>query len=79
MAARMVVHRSLHGEPMLSARPPSDLDKLVFAPISRLGLFDPPSAEQQRRCALVVAGRARDADDARLLLDVLGLKGDVRG
>jgi hypothetical protein len=67
MASRMVGHRSLHGQ--LEPEP-----ALPRGLVIRLGQLDPVSAEQQRRCALVVAGRARDADDARLLLDVLGLK-----
>jgi hypothetical protein len=34
-------------------------------------------SEQQRRAAVVVSGSARDADDARMLLDMLGLDHDV--
>jgi hypothetical protein len=34
-------------------------------------------AEWQRKAVLVVAGSAVDADDCRLLLDILGLDADV--
>lgn len=34
-------------------------------------------AEQKRQAARVIAGTAHDADDCRLLLDILGLDHDV--
>lgn len=44
------------------------------------GPVHPNTPEQRQRAALYVAGHARDVDDARLILDALGLtEEDCRG
>lgn len=41
--------------------------------VDDFGQITPPDAEQARAARLYVAGKATDADDARTLLDMLGL------
>jgi hypothetical protein len=47
------------------------------ADLERIEAEERLHAEQQRKAALVVAASAHDADDARALLDMLGLGHDV--
>jgi len=47
------------------------------ADIARMEADEALHAERQRRTVRVVAGAARDADDARLLLDILGLNTEI--
>ena len=41
--------------------------------VDDFGTIEPPSDEQVRAAWLYVAGKATDAEDARTLLDMLGL------
>lgn len=47
------------------------------ADIARMESEERLLAERQRRAARVVAAASHDADDCRLLLDILGLDADV--
>lgn len=47
------------------------------ADLARLAAEEELHAEQQRRAVWVVASSARDVDDCRMLLDLLGLTTDV--
>ena len=47
------------------------------ADLERIAAEERLHAEQQRKAARVVAASARDVDDARMLLDMLGLGHDV--
>lgn len=45
--------------------------------LARIAAEDKLHAEQQRSAVRVVAASSIDADDCRILLDILGLGGDV--
>jgi hypothetical protein len=45
--------------------------------VARMKAEEQMHAEWQRRTVRVVAGASRDADDCRLLLDILGLGGPL--
>jgi hypothetical protein len=47
------------------------------ADIARIEAEDRLHAEQQRKAARVIASGARDVDDCRMLLDMLGLDHEV--
>jgi 3-dehydroquinate synthase class II len=47
------------------------------ADLERIEAEERLHAEQQRKAARVIASTARDAEDARMLLDMLGLGHDV--
>jgi hypothetical protein len=47
------------------------------ADIERMHEEERLHAERQRKAALVIAAAARDADDARMLLEMLGLDHEV--
>ncbi|HZZ95902.1 MAG TPA: hypothetical protein VFE19_02725 [Jatrophihabitantaceae bacterium] len=47
------------------------------ADLDRIEAEERLHAEQQRKAARVIAAAARDVDDARMLLDMLGLDHDV--
>jgi 3-dehydroquinate synthase class II len=47
------------------------------ADLERIAAEERLHAEQQRKAARVIAAAAHDADDARMLLDMLGLGHDV--
>jgi hypothetical protein len=53
----------------------TDMDLNVPAPV---GYAPPCTRDQQRAAALVVATRCTDMDDCRELLDMLGLREELR-
>jgi len=59
------------------AATPTDSSPVSDAELARVAAEEKLHAEHRSRTALVIAASARDADDCRLLLDILGLDSDA--
>jgi hypothetical protein len=55
------------------AATPTDTSPVSEADLARVAAEEKLHAEHRSRTALVIAASARDVDDCRLLLDILGL------